>query len=359
MSCNIFIGYPFCDCEKSKMTQVGRSDRTKNLMALLTVLVGVVVGYLIIDDAARSTEPVRPAMNEVAGQVKVGVETTSSPPAPVLVAPEPVVVPRPAVTSSPVGILKPENATSDREPTATDTRAMAHPDAYASEPQATNHAAELVTTLDRQIEQAPPAATFQAGEGGANGAAAESDDRLVLSARDTTIVARRYVDEVPASGPDKKGLKLATRFASATRIVPFAFNRVGMGPEGEAAVRELVPIAMKAEKVHVRGRTDAKGAFEINKRVALERAYTVRDKFVAAGVPSEKLGISYCTECFIATNETGAGRRANRRVDVEFIMPAEDIEAMPDTTYAKPLPESAGTLSFARSLGSLERGESN
>jgi len=109
----------------------------------------------------------------------------------------------------------------------------------------------------------------------------------------------------------------------------------------------------------VRGRTDSKGAFEVNKQVALERAYTVREKFVEAGVPSEKMGISYCTECFIAGNDTEAGRRANRRVDVEFIMPADEVEALPETTYAKPLPESAQKLSFARSLGSMDRDAAN
>lgn len=343
------------------MTQVRRSDSTKNLMAILTVIVGVVVGYLVIEGATESAPPLSSASNEVKGAVSMGGSNAPDEPGRIVLQASESTTQLAldagashATASAVESRETPQAATSTEPPVESAS-------ADQETPASPGTADPVVAAAEAQLELAPPAAVAAEGAGVAGDEATplSAPDRLVLSADDTTIVARRYVDEPPVVEPEKGGLKLATKFASATRIVPFAFNRVGMGPEGEAAVRELVPIAMKAEKVHVRGRTDAKGAFDINRQVALERAYTVREKFVEAGVPGEKLGISYCTECFIATNETEAGRRANRRVDVEFIMPAEDIDSIPETTYARPLPETARKLSFARSLGSMDRDESN
>lgn len=147
-------------------------------------------------------------------------------------------------------------------------------------------------------------------------------------------------------------LKLDRTFASAKRIVPFAFNRVGVGPTGTLAVKELVPLAKQAQKVYVRGRTDARGNVQANRKVALNRAYTVRTAFARSGVPSAKVRVSYCTACYIATNSTEQGRRANRRVDVEFIMPAEEIAALPKPVHAREYPETGpGPLALSAAIG--------
>ncbi|WP_230969010.1 OmpA family protein [Nitrogeniibacter aestuarii] len=328
-------------------------------MAILTVLVGVVVGYLVIEQATQSDQTPGLGLNEVKGAVSVGgqIRTIHSGSAAASDStPEP-----PESSSMPAR----DSAASGNEPTVDTSNASValgsqeHTDRFQPVEATTSAVADSVAVANDTMELSPPAAiTALAPEQERNTrTTTESPDRLVLRAEDTTIVARRYVEDTLVA--EKRGLKLATTFASATRIVPFAFNRVGIGPEGEAAIKELVPIALKADKVHVRGRTDSKGAFEVNKRVALERAYTVREKFVEAGVPTDKLGISFCTECFIASNNSEAGRRENRRVDVEFIMPAEAVAAMPETRYAKPLPESARNLSFARSLGSMDRDAAN
>ena len=338
------------------MTQVRRSDSTKNLIAILTVLVGLVVGYLVIEQAAQSDQTPSLGLNEVKGSVSVGGQIRTAQPGGAAATDSTPATPEGSRTSAP------DSAAPGNQPTVDTSIALgndAHADRLQPIEPTTSVVADSVAVANDAIELSPPAAipasAPEQGRGARQGS--ESPDRLVLRAEDTTIVARRYVEDTPVA--EKQGLKLVTTFASATRIVPFAFNRVGIGPEGETAIKELVPIALKAEKVHVRGRTDSKGAFEVNKRVALERAYTVREKFVEAGVPTDKLGISFCTECFIASNDTEAGRRENRRVDVEFIMPAEAVAAMPETRYAKPLPESARNLSFARSLGSMDRDAAN
>ena len=154
-----------------------------------------------------------------------------------------------------------------------------------------------------------------------------------------------------AARPGEPALRMDTDFASAKRIVPFAFNRVGVGPVGTLAVNELAPLAKQAQTVYVRGRTDSRGDRELNQQVALNRAYAVRSAFVNAGVDKSKLRISYCTSCFIAPNDTEEGRRANRRVDVELIMPADEVAKLPKPVHALEYPATKDQrLALAQSL---------
>jgi len=209
-------------------------------MAILTVIVGLVVGYIVIEEATRPTEPARLGLNQFAGQVSVaGTDAPAAPGVALSERVEPVSAnaSMPPATDDGVPSLSANDALVD----AVAPGALQEPPALAG----AEVSGDTLIAADERIEREPPSAIDQSvslSEAGTLGA--ESPDRLVLSAQDTTIVARRYVDEAPVAGPEKPGLKLATRFASATRIVPFAFNRVGMGPEGEAAVKELVPIAM-------------------------------------------------------------------------------------------------------------------
>ena len=85
---------------------------------------------------------------------------------------------------------------------------------------------------------------------------------------------------------------------------------------------ELLPLAMKAERVFIRGRTDSTGTVAGNRALAIARAATVRAAFASGGVDPRKLKVSYCVTCFVASNDTEAGRSANRRVEVELVMPS-------------------------------------
>ncbi|MFT9639714.1 OmpA family protein, partial [Alcaligenes phenolicus] len=38
-----------------------------------------------------------------------------------------------------------------------------------------------------------------------------------------------------------------------------------------------------------------------------------------------KQKVSYCVTCFVASNDTEAGRSANRRVEVELVMPVPAV----------------------------------
>lgn len=214
----------------------------------------------------------------------------------------------------------------------------------------------------------PQAATATAPASGASGAAASPVSTAVSSpSPDASSSVAPSALAGPAASPSATpapsapasaaaastpALKLDTEFASAKRIVPFAFNRVGVGPLGRLAVKELVPMAKQADKVNVRGRTDGLGNARANREVALGRARTVYNAFIHEGVDRQKMRLGYCTTCFVAANDSEAGRRLNRRVEVELIMPREQIAQLPKPVHA---PEALAPLAPLAASGSLQR----
>lgn len=122
-------------------------------------------------------------------------------------------------------------------------------------------------------------------------------------------------------GDLNQALKLDTEFASAKRIVPFSFAAGELGPQGRAMVAQMLPFAKEAQRLYVRGRTDSSGRAEANKLLAIARATKVRGEFVKGGVDQTKIKTTYCTTCYVASNNTETGRRANRRVEIELVMP--------------------------------------
>ncbi|MBT0963491.1 OmpA family protein [Denitromonas iodatirespirans] len=148
----------------------------------------------------------------------------------------------------------------------------------------------------------------------------------------------------PAAAPS--ALRLDHELASISRMVPFASSRSGLGPKGRQAVNELLPIAHEARQVVVRGRTDALGKPSSNRALAEARAQTVASAFVAAGVSRDKISTHQCVDCFVASNATAAGRRLNRRVDVEMNLPKARIAQLPRPVHALETPP----LILARTL---------
>lgn len=140
----------------------------------------------------------------------------------------------------------------------------------------------------------------------------------------------------PVAQPVKTGmtdLKLDTIFESVKRVVPFSYAVAGMGPQGKQIVAELIPAARQAQRITVRGRTDGTGDLNANQKLALNRALGVRSAFVSQGVEQTKIKAVYCSTCYIADNSTEAGRRANRRVEIEMVMPANKVASLPPARF--------------------------
>lgn len=162
-------------------------------------------------------------------------------------------------------------------------------------------------------------------------AAGANENRAAVEAELQTLAK----PSPPPVSPEKiANLKMEQEFTSVKRVVPFSFDRAIVGPNARLAVNELIPLAKQSEKIWVRGRTDSVGSKESNKQVAQARAATIRQEFIVAGIPKSKISTTYCTDCFIASNDSEAGRRANRRVDVELLMPSKVASALPSPVYA-------------------------
>jgi outer membrane protein OmpA-like peptidoglycan-associated protein len=145
----------------------------------------------------------------------------------------------------------------------------------------------------------------------------------------------RVLEDLP-----RPQLKLDTEFASAKRLILFAAGRAGLGPVGKMAVAELAPWAKQAEKIHVQGGADASGHVQRNRELATARAASVKSAFVAAGVDRNKISTSYCSDCYVAANDTDQGRRVNRRVEVELVLQQQLAVRLPAPVHSVEVPGS-------------------
>jgi len=71
------------------------------------------------------------------------------------------------------------------------------------------------------------------------------------------------------------------------------------------------------KRIRIEGHTDSSGDAGFNQRLSEQRAQSVRDALVMAGVSADRISVVGLGEDFpIASNESAAGRSQNRRVDV-------------------------------------------
>lgn len=87
----------------------------------------------------------------------------------------------------------------------------------------------------------------------------------------------------------------------------------------EEARSAMIDAARQAEWVRVRGGADSTGTPEINARISLARAQSLRRVLIDGGIAPDKVTVRAATHDYIATNRTVAGRSMNRRVDVYFV----------------------------------------
>ncbi len=132
----------------------------------------------------------------------------------------------------------------------------------------------------------------------------------------------RPVSVVATRGALHAATPLAAQAAHTLRSLPFPSAVALMNADAKDSLSSLLPLAVAAERIYIGGRADSMGTAQRNRILAAARAATVRAAFVAGGVDPRKLKVSSCITCFIAPNDTDAGRSANRRVEIELVMPA-------------------------------------
>ncbi len=76
------------------------------------------------------------------------------------------------------------------------------------------------------------------------------------------------------------------------------------------------------QKVLVAGHTDAQGSLPVNEALSLARAHSAASYLSSHGVPQGQLrAAGFAADYPVATNDTEAGRAANRRVEISPLMP--------------------------------------
>ncbi|MEM6791974.1 MAG: OmpA family protein [Myxococcota bacterium] len=111
----------------------------------------------------------------------------------------------------------------------------------------------------------------------------------------------------------------AISFASGSTTITPASQ-----PGLEALAKVLIANASRLEKVDVLGFTDNSGNAALNKQLSARRAKSVRAALIRLGVPADILAAEgRGEEAPIADNTTAAGRKANRRVEVHFVLKKE------------------------------------
>ncbi len=104
--------------------------------------------------------------------------------------------------------------------------------------------------------------------------------------------------------------------------ITFAYDSSTVQPQFQRTLDQVSETLAQYNETYidVYGHTDATGSAEYNQALSVRRATSVADYLAGHGVQSARIGIrGYGETQPIATNETDAGRAANRRVEIKIV----------------------------------------
>lgn len=82
-------------------------------------------------------------------------------------------------------------------------------------------------------------------------------------------------------------------------------------------LHKLLPLALSAKKIHLRGRTDNTKESKFDEGIAKGRAIAARDFLIKKGVDPKILFVNYSSASdYVSENVTPEGRARNRRVEI-------------------------------------------
>jgi outer membrane protein OmpA-like peptidoglycan-associated protein len=105
----------------------------------------------------------------------------------------------------------------------------------------------------------------------------------------------------------------------------FKTGTAALDRDAKRMLDEMMPVARRATKITISGRTDNVGPSKVNEAIALSRALQVRE-YIRAQMREVNNVIEIDARgscCFITKNDTAAGRQQNRRVEVLFTLDGE------------------------------------
>ncbi len=115
--------------------------------------------------------------------------------------------------------------------------------------------------------------------------------------------------------------------SSRTVIVQFGLGSAKLSAAARSQLNRAMGDHLHVRRIKIVGRTDSTGPLAFNESLALARALAVRDHLrkthptLAATLTLQTRGAC----CFIASNDTLAGRTQNRRAEVIFQMSGEEL----------------------------------
>lgn len=131
----------------------------------------------------------------------------------------------------------------------------------------------------------------------------------------TPIVASTPTLKVPSA-------PAPTKEVSRTLTLHFGLGSAKLSPAARTELKGALPDLKSARRITIIGRTDNTGPLAFNDSLALARALAVRDQLLKT-YPTLTPALTIKAQggcCFIAPNDTQAGRTQNRRVEVVFQM---------------------------------------
>ncbi len=122
---------------------------------------------------------------------------------------------------------------------------------------------------------------------------------------------------IPGAQVERRRGALTVRFPGD---LLFESESAELSSEAEESLKQLAEVlrSLPESPVFIKGFTDATGAESYNLDLSRRRAAAVRSALIAGGVPSARIDSEgYGPALPLASNATAAGRRANRRAEIE------------------------------------------
>ncbi len=150
--------------------------------------------------------------------------------------------------------------------------------------------------------------------------AATLDNRLTVRS-----VTSRSVTSTPASVGESAAQPATGRLAEAVAEgrITFETDSSELTEADRIHLDRIAAVLRESElSVLVAGHTDARGPRAVNEALSLLRAQAAEAYLVNHGVPAERLqAAGFASDHPVATNDTEAGRAANRRVEISALVP--------------------------------------
>lgn len=122
-----------------------------------------------------------------------------------------------------------------------------------------------------------------------------------------------------------------------SRTILFDLNKATVRSESEETLQSIAEIMKEYSNTifHIEGHTDSTGSESYNETLSRERAASVRQFLISAGIPENRMtSEGYGESQPIASNNTAQGRQENRRVEISLDKEREmkNTETEQDTT---------------------------